>query len=187
LPIKIEGWDNPRITIGKTSFTLGSSAQTVKGREVYPSLLYSQLSSYFLGSMEEPLFPDADESGIFNLTDLKITSPNQNFRHSIRTTLAPGSIAVVMSREAPITYTFDGKPQKSPKLRRAFIAPVAADGTIAYTSFSRTLAVVPTSKITRGVPNGHATIAVARFTGEYTYKTNPLEPVAPETIKIESR
>jgi hypothetical protein len=187
LPIKIEGWDNPRITVGKTSFTLGSSTQVVRGREIYPSLLYSQLSSFFLGAMEEPLFPDADESGNFNLTDLNITSPNQNFQHTIRTTLPPGSIAVVMSREAPITYTFDGKPQKSPKLRRAFIAPVAADGTIAYTSFSRTLAVVPTSKIIRGVPNGHATIAIARFTGEYTYKTNPLEPVNPTTLKIESR
>jgi hypothetical protein len=187
LPVKIEGWDNPRIMVGKTSFTLGSGAQAIKGREVYPSLLYSQLSSFFLGSMAEPLFPDAGDYGVIDLTEVKIAAPFKFFQHTIRTNLAPGSIAIVMSRESPIAFSYKGKTQKSPKVRRAFIAPVAADGTIAYTSFSRTLAVAPTSKITRGVPNGHATIAIARFTGEYTYKTNPLEPVAPDSIKIESR
>ena len=187
LPIKIEGWDNPRITVGKTSFTLGSSAQAIKGREVYPSLLYSQLSSFFLGSMAEPLFPDAGEYGMVNLVEVKIEAPFKFFQHTIRTNLAPGSIAIVLSRESPIPFSYKGKTQKSPKVRRAFIAPVATDGTISYTSFSRTLAIVTPNKITRGVPNGHATIAIARFTGEYTYKTNLLEPVAPETIKIESR
>ena len=46
LPVKIEGWDNPTITVGKTSFALGSSENKISGSSVYATLLYKDLLMY---------------------------------------------------------------------------------------------------------------------------------------------
>ena len=142
------------------------------------------------GGTTEPLWFTTENQ---RFTHVPILKPKKTFNHTIQTKMKPGTVVAVLSREGqiivqgmnPITkQTVTETQQKS---RYAYLAQVDADGTISYTSFSRTLAAVNVDQVQRGIANGHATIALAKFTGEYTYKTNPLEAVAPETIRIESR
>ena len=190
LPIYIEGWENPQIRVGKTAFVLGTSDSPLKANTLFGALLYSNLDGYMPGGTTEPLWFTTENQ---RFTHVPILKPKKTFNHTIQTKMKPGTVVAVLSREGqiivqgmnPITkQTVTETQQKS---RYAYLAQVDADGTISYTSFSRTLAAVNVDQVQRGIANGHATIALAKFTGEYTYKTNPLEAVAPETIRIESR
>jgi hypothetical protein len=187
LPISVEGWDNPRITVGQTSFSLGSTSKVVEGSMVYPDLLLAQLEGYFFGWEDEPLFSFKSEDSLVNnaLTKAFLT---KQFEYTIHTNLQPGTIAIVLSRDPLKLYSFssDSSDVKiTTKARRAVIVPVAADSTIRYTSLSRSLAMVKANQVTQSVANGHATIA--QFTGKYGLTSEVLEPVAPATIKIASR
>ena len=189
LPITIQGWDNPRIAVGQTVFSLGSSSKVVEGATVYPDLLLEQLEGYFFGFKDEPLFHfNSDQSLVNNA----VTKPflAKQFEYTIQTTLQPGTVAIVLSRDPLKLYTFSSNSsdvKTTTKARRVVIAPVAADGTIRYTSLSRSLAVVKANQVTQSVQNGHATIAIAQFTGNYGLASEVLEPVNPESIKIQSR
>jgi hypothetical protein len=193
LPITFEGWDNPRITIGQTSFSLGSSGNVVKGAMVFADLLLGQLEGYFFGWEDEPLFPfESDHNLLDNAVpqSLRFTVLKKQFEYTIHTNLQPGTIAIVLSRDPLRLYSSSSNSSEvktTTKARRAVIAPVAADGTIRYTSLSRSLAIVKANQVTQSVANGHATIAIAQFTGKYGLTSEVLEPVAPESIKIESR
>jgi hypothetical protein len=179
LPVHINGWDNPHITIGKTKFTLGSSSQVARGASIFPNLLQNRLDlTFWFWPKEQGFWTETPQSALFEQAPLK------QFKHIIKTNLEPGSIVVVVSREAAIKFN---EKANSPRHKQAFIAPVGPDGSIEYPSFSRTLAVVNPRDVQVGVHNGHATISVLRFSGEYSNKPTMLEPVAPATIKIESR
>jgi hypothetical protein len=179
LPIHINGWDNPEVTVGKTKFTLGSSSQVVQGSKVYPSLLQTRLDlTFWFWPKEQGFWTATPESPLFGNASLK------QFMHTIQTKLEPGSIVVVVSREASIKVS---EKVNVPRHKQAFFAPVGPDGSIQYPSFSRTLAVVNPRDVQVGVHNGHATIAVLRFSGEYSNNPTMLEVVKPDSIKIESR
>ena len=159
---------------------------------LYPLLLYSRSNTELPGGNGEHLLFGTSNCGCILPAELKRVQPKVQFEHRIQTKLKAGEVVIVFSRENQITVsgvnpmTKKTVTQTMPIFRRAYVAQVDANGQIAYPSFSRTLAAVKLEQVKRGVANGHATIALARFTGEYGYKTNPLEPVAPETIKIES-
>jgi hypothetical protein len=175
LRARIEGWDNPKITVGKTSFRLGTDSQIVSAGSAYGGLISRMLRN---------TVPDFGTWPNFG-TDVKLVEPSQSFTHKIRVDLKPGSIAVVLSDDRAMTIAYQKTRQTLPAIKRAFVALVGTDGTISYTSFSRTLAVVNQEQISRGVANGHATIAVFQYLGNDTL--NALQPVAPESIKIQSR
>ena len=193
LPIQIEGWDNPKITVGKTSFTLGSSENRITGSSVYATLLYRDLLMYFPGLIGDPLVRDTADNTLFAQlkNNLKTTMPH--FVHSIQTKLKPGTVVAVLSKD-----TFWLEPKKVPlsegyrfpkgvaKFGRAFIAPVADDGTITYDSGSRSLAIVQPEQMKPTVVNGHAMVALMQFTG-FLNQNATFEVVAPKTIKIKSR
>ena len=187
LRIMVKGWNNPQITVGKTQFTLGSSTQVVEANYIYPSLLWSSIDTSFPGPATEPLNVYTEDQKFGWAQDAKLFQPTKQFRHTIYTTFEPGTVVTVLSRDPSVTYSWRGKTQQPGKFRSASVLQVGNDRKITYTSFSRTLAAVNANQVSRGIANGHATIAILRFTGEYTYKTNPLEPVAPATIKIISR
>jgi hypothetical protein len=178
LPVSIDGWDNPAITVGKTKFTLGSAAQPVIGSSVYPTLLGLRLNYFFVGFEEGPWFYSQEKGAK--------PDPKQ-LTHIIRTTLEPGTIAIVLSRNPGREGTMNGLSATLPKHKAAFIAPVGPAGSIEYTSYSRSLAVVNPRDVQVGVRNGHATISVLQFSGEYSNKPTMLEVVKPESIKIISR
>ena len=191
LPVRIQGWSNPRITVGKTSFTLGTNEQPLLADALYSSLLYLRSDTEFPGGNAEPLLFGTGDCIL--PAEITRVQPKVQFDHRIQTKLKAGEVVIVFSRESQITVsgvnpmTKKTETQTTPTSRRAYVAQVDANGQIAYPSFSRTLAAVKLDQVKRGVANGHASIALARFTGEYGYKTNPLEPVAPESIKIKSR
>ena len=115
------------------------------------------------------------------------------FTHTIQTKLKPGTVVAVLSKD---TFLLDVKkvpageaywlPKGIAKFGRAFIAPVAQDGTITYESGSRSVAVVEPDQMRPTVVNGHAMVAIVQFTGHLSPRA-AFEPVAPESIKIESR
>jgi hypothetical protein len=186
LPIQVKGWNNPQITIGRTSFTLGSSATQVNGLDVYWALLSRELNSLFLGLNDNSDY-DGNELLYTANTDSelipgRVVQPGKRISHTLRTGLPTGSIAMVMSREWLAL-----KNQKPKQFRRVFLAPVSKDGTITYTSFSKKLSVVRVSQIKRATVGGTGTIAVARFTGKLGLTISSLEAVDPATIKIASR
>jgi hypothetical protein len=187
LTFKVEGWEKPRITIGQSSFTIDLGEKPVYTAVVYDLLLRQAVVDHFAQPYADDGFTSQGSGTNPFPAQIKILSPTRVFAHTIRTRLQPGNVVVIVSREAQMTFEFQEKSNKSPNLRRIWIAPVAADGTVQYTSYSRTLAVVNRDQITRGVPNGHATIALSRFTGEYARNIDPLEPIAPDTIKVTSR
>jgi hypothetical protein len=183
LPMQIKGWDNPRITIGKTSFTLGSAAQQVQGLDVHWALLSREIDSYLRDTSDyngnEFLYAATKQA---ELIPGQIVQPSNRITRTLRTNLPANSIVMVMSREW-LTL----KNQKPQQFRRAFFAQVNKDGSIDYTSFTKKLAVVKISQIKRSMANSTATIAIARFTGQFGFTTDSLEPADPATIKIESR
>jgi hypothetical protein len=179
LPVHIDGWDNPEITVGKTKFTLGSNSEITAGSSIYPSLFSSRLDlTFWFWPKEEPLVTETAQEPFFQ------NNQPSRFTHTIQTKLEPGSVALVISRE---TSTKTTGTYNYLKHNRVFINPVQSDGSIEYPSFSRTLAIVNPRDINVGIRNGHATISLMRFSGEYSNKPTMLEPVAPESIKIISR
>jgi hypothetical protein len=179
LPVYVSGWDNPEITVGKTKFTLGSSSQVVQGSKVYPSLLQTRLDlTFWFWPQEQGFWTATPQSPLFGNASLK------QFTHTIQTKLEPGSIVVVVSREASSKVS---EKVNLPRHKQAYIAPVGSDGSIEYPSFSRSLAVVNPRDVQVGVHNGHATISVLRFSGEYSNNPTMLEVIKPEAIKIKSR
>jgi hypothetical protein len=193
LPVQIEGWNNPKITVGKNSFTLGSSENRITGSSVYATLLYRDLLMYFPGLIGDPFVRDTADSTLFTQLrkELKPTMPH--FVHTIQTKLKPGTVVAVLSKD-----TFWLEPKQIPssesyrfpngvaKFGRAFIAPVADDGTIPYDSGSRGLAIVQPEQMKPTVVNGHAMVALMQFTGHLSQQAM-FEVVAPASIKITSR
>jgi hypothetical protein len=175
LRASIEGWDNPKITVGKTSFRLGTDSQIVNAGSAYGGLISRMLRNTMMDFGTWPSFG----------TDVKLVEPARTFTHKIQVNLKPASIAVVLSDDRAMTIVYQKTRQTLPAIKRAFVALVGTDGTISYTSFSRTLAVVNRDQVSRGVASGHATIAVFQYLGDDTL--NALQPIAPENIKIESR
>jgi hypothetical protein len=193
LSVQIEGWDNPKITVGQTSFTLGSSEHPITGSSVYATLLYRDLLMYFPGLIGDPLVRDTAGSTLFTQLrkELKPTMPH--FVHTIQTKLKPGTVVAVLSND---TFWLEPKnipsgegyrfPNGVAKFGRAFIAPVTDNGTITYDSGSRSLAIVQPEQMKPTVVNGHAMVALLQFTGHLSQHAT-FEVVTPETIKIKSR
>jgi hypothetical protein len=180
LPITIEGFEQPKIRVGRTAFTLPSSPATVKGLSTTWMPLSRELEAYFFGQDNDVAYLTGDLSRFGR----EIIEPSQRFEYTIRTNLEPGSIVVVLSRER---VTWRRERPTPEKIRRACLIPVAADGTIRYTSFSRDLAIGSIGAVQRGLNDGRTTVALARFTGQLGLRATALEPVAPESTKIESR
>jgi hypothetical protein len=180
LPITIEGFEQPQIRVGRTAFTLPSSPATVKGLSTTWMPLSRELEAYFFGQDNDVAYLTGDLSRFGR----EVIEPTQRFEYTIRTNLEPGSIVVVLSRELATWRRERPTPEK---IRRACLIPVAADGTIRYTSFSRDLAIGSIGAVQRGLNDGRTTVALARFTGQLGLRATALEAIAPESIEIESR
>jgi hypothetical protein len=180
LPITIEGFEQPKIRVGRTAFTLPSSPATVKGLSTTWMPLSKELEAYFFGQDNDVAYLTGDLSRFGH----EIIEPSQRFEYTIRTNLEPGTIMVVLSRER---MTWRRERPTPEKIRRACLISVAADGTIRYTSFSRDLTIGSIGAVQRGLNDGRATVALARFTGQLGLRATALQAIAPGSIKIESR
>jgi hypothetical protein len=171
LPVTVSGWDNAEIRVGETTFILGTAQQPIPGRLLYNYAISRGLLEYLFpslilnrpeGELEDILFASTFENSL--VTNIQSFV---GYEHKIRIKNAkPGDVYIVLSREGPTDLVFTGaEKQIIQNARRAFIAPVAADGTIKYISASKTLTVANDTNLARGVIDGAGTISVLRFTG----------------------
>jgi hypothetical protein len=169
LPVKISGWDNPKVTVRTTEgiFELPS-------RNAIPSSLYLDLISV---GLENVILESADQPQ-YGSPAFRATPTKRLYKHKIFTPITPGIVVVVFSDEIATN-------SPSP-LRRGFVTPINADGSFEYSSVSKTLTAV-TGARNPNRPNGPGEITVVRFIDEYSTKPVLIEPIPAAVIKIESQ
>jgi hypothetical protein len=171
LPVSVTGWDNAEIRVGETRFTLGNAQQPVTGKAFYNDVISKGLIEYLFPSLIKSRAIDQREDALILTTFENAFVPKFDsavaYQHTIQIKNAkPGEVYIVLSREGP-TNIFSGEKTEEivQNIRRAFITPVAADGTIKYISPSKTINVSSDTNLARGVIDGAGTISVLRFTG----------------------
>jgi hypothetical protein len=102
LPISLSGFDNPKVTIGKTSFTLGTAEQTVRGDYFYGWRLMDMISLHQPVSnmaFDMPVFACCTQSN-----GLATTQLSPEFKHLIPINAAVGSVfGLVSGTEKPFS------------------------------------------------------------------------------------
>jgi hypothetical protein len=171
VPVTISGWDNAQIRVGETSFALGAAPQVLLGDDFY--------NDVFPRSTLESLFPslipnrsDSEREDILFASTYQQAfgqrgKPQPSWKHTLKIKTAKrGEVYIVLSREGPTDLMSAPEEwQVIENIRRAFIAPVSVDGTITYTSLSKTLTVSSDTNLPRCMIGGAGTISVLRFTG----------------------
>ncbi len=191
LPIQIKGWENPQISVGQTTFTIGTSEKPMQGGV----LQRDAISKPLLETMFPAIFP---QSKTVDTEDLLIVTTFANPITSVQSggmvgyaftvkvrDAKPNDLYLVLSREGP-TNMIEGSPQLQ-NVRRAFVTHVNADGTIPYISPSKKLTISSPNKLPRCVIDGEGTISVLRFSGRIDFSvTDTLTRVAPEDVTIQA-
>jgi hypothetical protein len=169
LPVKISGWNNPKVTV-RTS----EGIFELPSQNAIPSSLYLNLISV---GLENVILESADQTP-YGSPAFQTTPTKRLFKHKIFTPVTPGIVVVVFSDEISTNAP-------SP-LRRGFVTPINADGSFEYTSVSKTLTAVSGAR-NPNRPNGAGEITVVRFIDEYSTKQVLIEPIPAVVIKIESQ
>jgi hypothetical protein len=176
LNVRITGWENPRITVGKTTFTLGTNEARVNAESLYYNALYSGFEDYFPKSKNaEPI--------------LQIPAMSNSYAHTIRYNAEPGTILAVLSRE-PIKGIYQPmNGEKQPELiRRVSLTPVKQDGTFDFFSRSKTLRFEnQIDKLKPLVVDGVSDVIVLRLTGDFSFNSKEqLQIIKPGALSLES-
>jgi hypothetical protein len=169
LPVKISGWNNPKVTVSTTQGIFELPAQNTTPSSLYLDLISVALENVILESADQPPYG----SSAFQTTPTK-----RLYKHKIFTPVTPGIVVVVFSDEVTTNAL-------SP-LRRGFVTPISADGNFEYTSVSKTLTAVSGAR-NPNLPNGPGEITVVRFIDEFSTKSVLIEPIPAAVIKIESQ
>ncbi len=199
LPVTVQGWNNPTITVGKTSFSIGTSTAPIAGNAFYNDIFdydsVDQIGTFFpaviltnqsgnqlfdfealiVGSFAEPLsINPASPLGVSH--HLKISGSK------------PDDVFLILSREGPSNlFTPEGQQVTVSSVRRAYIASVGADGFISYQSPSQHLVVSSDSKLPLSVVDGAGTISILRFSGRIDKNVRDiLTRVSPTDVTVEA-
>jgi hypothetical protein len=178
LNVRITGWENPRITVGKTTFTLGTNEARVNAESLYVEALRSSLEYSF------PQIKDPEP-----LLHIPVTLGDHLYAHTIRYNAEPGTIIAVLSRE-PVSGMYQPmNGEKPPKLmRRITLTPVGQDGTFQYFSRSKTLRFEnQIDKLKPLVVDGVSDVIVLRLTGDFSFNSKEqLQIIKPGALSLES-
>ena len=190
LPVQISGWDNPQITVGEISFTLGETKSPVSGKSVYSSAISHKAIEALFPSITKNVSEDRLVVTTFlNPIVFRVsTDVGYGFRIKVPNTRV-GDVIVVLSREGPtdLFQTARGQTQVLQSVRRAFMGPVGADGTVFIKSPSKSIIVSSPDKLPRCVSDGAGTISVLRFSGRIDASaTDTLTRVAPEDVAVQA-
>ena len=182
LHLRMTGWKNPRISVGKTTFYLGKDNSLVNTSHLYVSGLYSEIDSLFPYklAMEDIVFGAEQMNQHF--ADAGII--RDEYIHKIRYNAEPNTIVVFLSREK---FDFDGSKQLK-EWRRAFIAPVSTDGTFVFSSRSKTLRFgTKIDKLPTSVTEGLSDVVAYRFNGDLSINgKHKLTVIKPAALVLES-
>lgn len=111
-PVRLTGYDNPRLALGDLRLQLGSQAQPVSGVDFYGGLVPPLIGALTSPKLEEGW--SASFATINRRASSNITLP----RHSIQTKLKPGEVVMLLTKQDRQRHFAD-------------VAPVNSDGTVA--------------------------------------------------------
>lgn len=185
LNVRITGWENPRISVGKTTFTLGTTDKQVLASSLYFDLIRASLDDLFPVPMTSEQFLQASPSSPTIITE-KIA---YSYVHNIRYNAEPGTVLVVVSREPNYGVFQAPKGEMQSKfMRRVFLTPVKQDGTFEYSSRSKTLHFEnQINKLKPLVDNGMSDVTVLRLLGDFSFNSKEqFQTIKPGALSLES-
>ena len=180
LPSSIEGWDNPKIQIGSTAFTLGTTEKTITGNSVYSQVFSTRIMDQY--------FP------VMSLSDMLFTNtPGDSFEsqskfdHYLKVKNAtPDTIYVMLYRTKSQGTIRDsaGLPLKF-EYRSVDISPVFKTGYLIYRNPARKLEFITDPKNLKLVEYGETgQVVLMKFTGKLNANKKMLEVVPADQIEI---
>jgi hypothetical protein len=181
LIVRITGWENPRISVGKTTFTLSGVDTTIQASFLYRGLLNSALIEYFKTNFTaEEIWVPVREGHFFQ--NLK----QPHYIHKIRYNSEPGTVVIILSREPTKDWIQTETPTKT--IRQAFFAVVGKDGIFDYVSRSKTLRFDgQINKIKPIVAGGEGSLTVLRVTGDFSFNSKEqFQTIKPGALSLES-
>jgi hypothetical protein len=195
LPVRVSGWNNPRISVGDTTFTLDALPNSRLGDFLYIRLIDETSIGQFFPQISTPqngwVTGGDDSLGVISSSNKTLVPAQVEYDHHLRIRDGrPGDVFLILSREGLTSMSDpfnDIKPRSVQIARRTYIAHVGADNTIIYKSPSKRLSVIQSNQLTPCVNNGDGTIAVLRFSGRIDSRaTETLTKVAPADVTVQA-
>ena len=185
LEVRMTGWENPRISVGQTTFTLGGVDNPVKAASLYTGVLYSELDWFFPpNKTAEPLLTWSSAN-----QELYSLQKPKEYMHKIRYNAESGTIVIVLSREPDHGYYEPNNgSQKTEFVRRAYLTPILPDGTLEYPSRSRSLHFAnQINKLKPITVEGTSDVIALHFTGNLSVGSKAqFEIIKPGALSLES-
>jgi hypothetical protein len=185
LSVTVDGWDNPKITVGQTRFSLGTTKLQVGGDRIYPEFLPKLLPNFW---------PERtpDDKLLYISGEGMIGNPGSvvNNQHQIKLNTTAQTAYVVLTREpGPITtWNWDGEkyPEKTfSEFRLTRILTNDATGTLKFASNAKTLEFIDNPKSLKTVTrNGAGQAVLLRFTGHLEVGSTAFEVVPAKQFTI---
>jgi hypothetical protein len=191
LPVKLEGWHNPMITVGQTRFSLGTTKLKVLGDLIYPNFLPKLLPNFW--PEQKP-----DDKLLYISGDGMLGNPGSviNNQHQIKLSTTTQAAYVVLTREpGPVSIwewneeaslTTNFSPEKIySEFRLTRILTNDATGTLKFASNAKTLEFTDTVDSLKTVTrNGTGQGVLLRFTGHLEVGSTAFEVVPAKQFSI---
>jgi hypothetical protein len=169
LPVTLRGWNNPEVSVGKTTFKLGTDQQVFKGENIYGSIMWDIILRSFPTQSLEIFLTERVAKPIS-------VQPNELNQQRIQLPLGrPDEVYVLISREH--RYAWISKPYQ---IRR--VEPLSIDHSVTFLSRAKNITFTENPNLKPVQPGGNGEAILYRFTGRID--KNSLEVVLPEQIKI---
>jgi hypothetical protein len=185
LPVTLEGWDNPMITVGQTRFSLGTTKLKVPGDQIYPDVLPKLLPNFWPEQTPDDKLLYVSGEGMIGNPGSVVNNP-----HRIKLNTTAQTAYVVLTREpGPITtWNWDGEkyPEKTfSEFRLTRILTNDATGTLKFASNAKTLEFIDNPKSLKTVTrNGAGQAVLLRFTGHLEVGSTAFEVVPAKQFTI---
>ena len=185
LPVTLEGWDNPMITVGQTRFSLGTPKLKVPGDQIYPDVLPKLLPNFW--PEQTP-----DDKLLYVSGEGMIGNPGSvvNNQHGIKLNTITQTSYVVVTREPGLitTWNWDGEkyPEKTfSEFRLTRILTNDKTGAFQFGSNAKTLEFVDSVDLLKTVTrNGAGQAVLLRFTGHLEVGSTAFEVVPPNQFTV---
>lgn len=178
IPTSISGWDNPKIQIGSTSFTLGTTDKPVTGDSVFGQMFSkTSMASYFPAKEKNEAF--------FTNTPGNRLDNQSRFNHFLKVkNSAPGTIYVLLYRAVSKDLFVDSA-MKSIEFpyQSVDISPVFKTGFLTYRTPAHKLEFVSKSKDLKLVEyGGTGKVMLMKFNGNLNINAKLFEAVPANQI-----
>jgi hypothetical protein len=189
LPVRIQGWDNPTISVGEVRLVLGTQNATVSGNTLFGQIIDRRTVEGFLPrqpvvNLTKDPWNDKESLSVSTYNSPEATAAKgKNFWLTIKDA-QPSDVFIVLSREGPVHYEFDLTVSSG---RRAYVARANARGRINYVSPSSELLVSGKTRLPVNTFGVQGEISVLRFTGRIdTAAPAHFTRVAPADVTVQA-